>query len=217
MNIGEVIKEYRIRRNLTQEELATKLNLTPQAVSRWETGISYPDIAMLPMVARVLQVSTDELVGLRPVASERKNSIEQREDDIVLNQSEVDCIFDYTVKEESRGGEKLLIIDDAEFMRTILTDILTTHNYEVHVAEDGEKGLEMLQKNTFDICILDIGMPGMDGLQVLEIIKERHPDVKVVMLSARSTKGNVMKALQLGAYGFVAKPFAEGSLREHLY
>ena len=74
MNIGEVIKEYRIRRNLTQEELATKLNLTPQAVSRWETGISYPDIAMLPMVARVLQVSTDELVGLRPVASERKQS-----------------------------------------------------------------------------------------------------------------------------------------------
>lgn len=217
MNIGEVIKEYRIRRNLTQEELAARLNLTPQAVSRWETGISYPDIAMLPMVARVLQVSTDELVGLKPVASERKNSIEQREDDIVLNQSEVDCIFDYTVKEESRGKEKILIIDDAEFMRTILTDILTTHNYEVSVAENGEKGLKMLQENVFDICLLDIGMPGMDGLLVLEIIKERYPDIKVVMLSARSTKGNVMKALRLGAYGFVAKPFAEGSLREHLY
>lgn len=101
-------------------------------------------------------------------------------------------------------------------MRTILTDILTTYNYEVSVAEDGEKGLEMLQEKNFGICILDIGMPGMDGLQVLEIIKERYPDVKVVMLSARSTKGNVMKALQLGAYGFVAKPFAEGSLREHL-
>ncbi len=65
MEIGNVIKEYRTLKGMTQEELAQALSVTPQAVSRWELGVSYPDIAMVPGIVRVLGVSADELLGGR--------------------------------------------------------------------------------------------------------------------------------------------------------
>lgn len=64
MNIGEVIKDRRQKRNLTQAELAGLLNVTPQAVSRWEVGVSFPDITMIPELSEVLKVTADELFGI---------------------------------------------------------------------------------------------------------------------------------------------------------
>lgn len=66
MNIGDIIKSKRQKKNMAQTELAEKLNVTPQAVSRWEMGISYPDIAMVPLISEVLWVSADELPGIVP-------------------------------------------------------------------------------------------------------------------------------------------------------
>lgn len=66
MNIGDIIKSKRQKKNMTQTELAEKLNVTPQAMSRWEMGISYPDIAMVPLISEVLWVSADELPGIVP-------------------------------------------------------------------------------------------------------------------------------------------------------
>lgn len=66
MNIGDVIKNKRQKMNMTQAELAEKLNVTPQAVSRWEMGDSYPDIAMVPLLSEVLWASADELLGIIP-------------------------------------------------------------------------------------------------------------------------------------------------------
>lgn len=66
MNIGDVIKCRRQKKNMTQAELAEKLNITPQAVSRWEMGVSYPDIAMIPLLSKELGVSADELLGIVP-------------------------------------------------------------------------------------------------------------------------------------------------------
>lgn len=66
MNIGEVIKSRRQKRNMTQVELAELLKVTSQAVSRWEMGVSYPDIAMVPKISEVLWVTADELLGIKP-------------------------------------------------------------------------------------------------------------------------------------------------------
>lgn len=63
MVIGEIIRKCRTERKITQEEMATALHVTPQAVSRWETGISYPDIAMIPQISKYLDVSADRLLG----------------------------------------------------------------------------------------------------------------------------------------------------------
>lgn len=68
MDFGKRIKDYRQKSNMTQTELAACLNITPQAVSRWEMGISYLDVVMLPRISEVLRVSADELLGIRPLA-----------------------------------------------------------------------------------------------------------------------------------------------------
>lgn len=220
-HIGEIIKCKRKKRKLTQGELAALLNVTPQAVSRWEMGVSYPDIAMIPLISKTLYVSADELLGITPSydcqksteneTGQDKPALTQSQADNIQNepaltQSQTDSIFDGSVP-VSGESKKVLIVDDAPFMRMMLEDILTKHGHTVLQAEDGQECLNILQKEAVDVCVLDIGMPGMDGLEVLKILKEEHPGLKVVMLSALSTKSNIETAKQLGADSFVVKPF----------
>ena len=208
MNIGEVIKNRRQKRKMTQTELAELLKVTPQAVSRWEMGISYPDIAMIPLISEALWVSADELLGIRPSYEGGKTSDSQPSiSDPPLNQSQIDSIFDYVPAPVSEESKKVLVVDDADFMRMMLEDILTHHGHTFLEAKNGEECLKILQDESVDVCVLDIHMPGMDGLEVLKRIKEDQPKLKVVMLSALCSESSVKTALQLGADAFVAKPF----------
>lgn len=231
MEIGNVIKEYRKLKDMTQEDLAAALLVTPQAVSRWETGISYPDIAMVPEIVKVLGVSADELLGcgsqkvgedrmLSPAPDSLKSAAPAQEAaEKILNQNQIDSIFNY-VPHPDPVSKVVLVIDDSDFMRMMLTDILSHAHHKVLQAGGGEAGLPILEGKTcgvrVDVCILDIHMPGMDGLTVLKAIKKDYPDVKVVMLSALCTKKNVEKALALGADSFVAKPFQPSTLLERI-
>ena len=208
MNIGEVIKNRRQKRKMTQTELAELLKVTPQAVSRWEMGISYPDIAMIPLISEALWVSADELLGIRPSYEGGKTSDSQPSiSDPPLNQSQIDSIFDYVPAPVSEENKKVLVVDDADFMRMMLEDILTHHGHTFLEAKNGEECLKLLQDESVDVCVLDIHMPGLDGLEVLKRIKEDQPGLKVVMLSALCSESSVKTALQLGADAFVAKPF----------
>ena len=219
MNIGEVIKYRRQKRNMTQAELAELLHVTPQAVSRWEMGISYPDIAMVPLISEALFVSADELLAIKPsyVGQEFEKNQETNDDcNIPLNQSQADSIFDYIPVPRTGESKKVLVVDDADFMRMMLEDILTHFGHTVLQAKDGQESLNILQDEAVDVCVLDICMPGMDGLEVLRRIKEGHPGVKVVMLSAMSQENNVKQALQLGADAFVVKPFQAECLVERI-
>ena len=117
MEIGNVIREYRSLKGMTQEELAQALSVTPQAVSRWELGVSYPDIAMVPAIVKVLGVSADELLGCGNSDKEGDASTasdyrsKQGSEGDVLNQSQIDSIFDYVPLE---GGEsKMVLVVDA--------------------------------------------------------------------------------------------------------
>lgn len=207
MNIGEVIKRRRQIKNITQAELAALLRVTPQAVSRWEMGISYPDIAMVPKISEVLQVSADELLGIQPPNDEQPSQTPQEEQGTVLNQDQADSIFNYIPKPITGRSQKVLVVDDSDFMRMMLEDILTRQGHTMLQAKDGQECLDMLQGETVDVCVLDIGMPGMDGIEVLHKIKEKNPALKVIMLSALSQENIVKQALQLGADSFVVKPF----------
>lgn len=207
MNIGEVIKRRRQIKNITQAELAALLKVTPQAVSRWEMGISYPDIAMVPKISEVLRVSADELLGIQPPNDEPPSQTPQEEQGTVLNQDQVDSIFNFIPKPTAERSQKVLVVDDSDFMRMMLEDILTRHGHTILQAKGGQECLDMLQAETVDVCVLDIGMPGMDGIEVLHKIKEKNPALKVIMLSALSQENIVKQALQLGADSFVVKPF----------
>lgn len=227
MEVGNVIKEYRLRKNMTQEELGAALLVTPQAVSRWERGVSYPDIAMIPEIVRVLEVSADTLLGCSsPVVDKNRKMAYselvvpiQETQNKMLNQSQIDSIFDY-VPQPVAGEKLVLVIDDADFMRMMLTDMLSHEHHRVLQASGGGEGLEILKGKTcgmpVDVCILDINMPGMNGLEVLERIRRDYPDLKVIMLSAMCTEEIVRKAVELGADSFVAKPFQASALLERI-
>ncbi len=126
-----------------------------QAVSRWETGVSYPDVAMIPQIAKYLNISADKLLGC-----ENTEIIERSEP---LNQSQIDSIFDYVPGKKVKG-KKVLVVDDAKFMRMMLKDILSADGQIVIEAENGAECLEILQNEQVDICILDINMSVMDGM-----------------------------------------------------
>ena len=223
MNIGEVIKSRRNKRKMTQTELAELLKVTPQAVSRWEMGVSYPDIAMIPLISEALCVSADELLGItqsyegKEVSGElwvRVDELQQKmigikpsDPDPALNQSQIDSIFDYVPDSVTGESKKILVVDDSNFMRMMLEDILTRQGHTVLEATNGQECLNILQDEAVDVCVLDIHMPGMDGMEVLKILKEDYPGLKVVMLSALCSESSVKTALQLGADAFVAKPF----------
>lgn len=227
MNIGEVIKCKRQKRKITQAELAALLNVTPQAVSRWEMGISYPDIAMIPKISNALWVTADELLGIKPTSwgqelklpdSESSNTDRKFGEgvDVFLNQIQVDSIFNYVPVPVSGESKRVLITDDADFMRMILEDILMKHGHTVLQARNGQECLDILQKETVDVCVLDIVMPVMHGIEALKKIKEMQPELRVVMLSALAQESNVRRALQLGADSFVAKPFQAQCLVERI-
>ena len=207
MLIGEVIKKYRLAKHITQEEMANILNVTPQAVSRWETGVSYPDVAMIPLISKCLNVSADKLLGF-----ENGESSDSKEP---LNQSQIDSIFDYVPRKMS-GAKRVLVVDDADFMRMMLRDILSKEGHIVLEVKDGKECVEFLKNEEVDICILDIAMPVMDGLETLDAIRDQYPKLKIIMLSAKCEEENVRKALELGADGFVAKPFAVNSILERM-
>ncbi|MBD5481672.1 MAG: response regulator [Lachnospiraceae bacterium] len=215
MNIGEVIRSKRQKKNLTQAELAELLKVTPQAVSRWEMGISYPDIAMVPKISEVLRVSADELLGIR-LSNENLEPGEENGDATVLNQDQVDSIFDYIPEPVSGKSKRVLVVDDADFMRMMLEDMLTHQGHIVLQAKSGQECLERLQDEAVDVCVLDICMPGMDGIEVLKRIKERQPELRVVMISALSQESNVKQALRIGADAFVVKPFQGQSLIDRI-
>ncbi len=101
---------------------------------------------------------------------------------------------------------KILVIDDERAIRNSLKDILEYEKHSVSLAEDGAKGLKMLDKENFEIVLCDIKMPGMDGIEVLETILETGYDTQVVMISGHGTVETAVDAIKMGAYDFIEKP-----------
>jgi DNA-binding NtrC family response regulator len=100
----------------------------------------------------------------------------------------------------------VLIVDDDESMRETLEAILKK-DYMVIKAEDGETALRIVEAEEVNIILLDIMLPGMGGLEVLEKIKERFEDTDVIMITVVKEIDSVVKAMKLGAYDYIGKDF----------
>jgi phosphoserine phosphatase RsbU/P len=107
-----------------------------------------------------------------------------------------------------RSGESILVVDDDEMNRDMLSRRLERMGYSVSLARDGGEALERIASDSFDLVVLDVMMPGIDGLQALETIrKSRSPsDLPVIMATARDGSDDVVHALKLGANDYVTKP-----------
>jgi DNA-binding NtrC family response regulator len=101
---------------------------------------------------------------------------------------------------------KILVIDDERAIRNTLKDVLEYEKYEVDLAEDGPKGLEMLSSNSYDIVLCDIKMAKMDGIEVLGKITEISGDLPVIMISGHGNIDTAVEAIKKGAYDFLEKP-----------
>jgi DNA-binding NtrC family response regulator len=100
----------------------------------------------------------------------------------------------------------ILVIDDEAAIRETLKEILEYEKYEITLAEDGAKGLQLLQKNSYDVVLSDVKMPGIDGMELLDRVQALAPDVPMVMISGHGTVEMAIEATKKGAYDFITKP-----------
>jgi acetyl-CoA synthetase len=104
-------------------------------------------------------------------------------------------------------SKKILIADDEEIIRESLTDWLTDKGYQVTVAEDGDQTLKLLKESSFGVVVLDVRMPGKDGITVLEEARQFQPDLRYIIISGYPSVDTMTKGIRVGATGFLVKPF----------
>ena len=114
----------------------------------------------------------------------------------------------------NKHNTRILIVDDAKSLRDYLEIILTKEGYTVATAESGPEALHKVSQQNFSLIITDIRMPGMDGIELLKRIKEKHPSIPVVIMTAYSTWETAIEAMRLGACDFIRKPFENHIIKD---
>lgn len=102
---------------------------------------------------------------------------------------------------------KVLLCEDDTNLGMVLKNYLELNDYEVTLERDGRLGLAAFQREKFDICLLDVMMPNMDGFTVAEEIRDINPDVPLFFLSAKTMKDDIIQGYKLGADDYITKPF----------
>lgn len=115
-----------------------------------------------------------------------------------------------TTGEEPSG--KILVIDDERGLREGCRRALTRHGFAVDVAATGQEGLDKLRQGPYGVVLLDVMMPDISGIELLQIIGEHDPDIVCVIITGYATVELAVEAMKLGAYDFIAKPFSDDNL-----
>jgi DNA-binding response OmpR family regulator len=102
---------------------------------------------------------------------------------------------------------KVLVAEDDRDFGNILTQYISISGFDVTLGRDGKEAWELFNNDKFDICVLDVMMPEMDGFTLAEKIKELHPEVPVIFLTAKSLKEDIVRGLKIGADDYITKPF----------
>ena len=103
---------------------------------------------------------------------------------------------------------RLLIVEDEIAIRTGLTDLFVFHGYEVEAAADGREGLRKALAGGYDLLLLDVMLPGVDGFEICNRVRAADPEQPIVMLTAKTSDEDIVRGLTLGADDYVAKPFS---------
>ena len=102
----------------------------------------------------------------------------------------------------------ILIVDDEPGVRSALSGVLRDEGYDVETVESGEACLNQLSNKIFDVVVLDIWLPGMDGLEILSRMRERKVKAQVVVISGHGNIESAVRAIKMGAFDFVEKPLS---------
>lgn len=104
---------------------------------------------------------------------------------------------------------RILLLEDNDSFGYILSEYLTMQDFKIDWVKSGEKAIQSIQTNNYDLAILDIMLPGIDGYEVATKIKQINPDLPFIFLSAKSLKIDKLKGFKTGAYDYVTKPIEE--------
>ncbi len=107
---------------------------------------------------------------------------------------------------------RILVVEDETAIRNGLVDVFIFHGYEVESTADGREGLDLALTGTFDLVLLDIMLPGLNGYEICEGIRRADRDQPIIMLTAKTSDEDIIQGLTLGADDYVAKPFSVAQL-----
>src|SRR5258707_4805704 len=102
---------------------------------------------------------------------------------------------------------KILLCEDDPNLGNVLKNYLELNDYDVTLERDGRLGLAAFQREKFDLCLLDVMMPNMDGFQLAEAIRDVDPDIPLFFISAKTMKEDIIQGYKLGADDYITKPF----------
>ena len=260
--LGAFIRSLRLSKGMTQQSLAEALHVTDKAVSKWERGLSLPDICLFSNLANVLHVSTSDLL-LECSDEETPSHLVQIYKDvadiraplhIILGCAELlqkyrknDALFDRYLesirisgeyllavaeKEKHPGrldhllrqqgqpsktpvihydfsGKRILAAEDMEVNREIAAEMLRGTGASCDFAEDGQICLDMVSSSPpgyYDLILMDISMPGMDGLEATRKLRQRGCFLPIIAMTANVTEQDRNAAMEAGMNAFTEKP-----------
>jgi len=155
------------------------------------------------LLGRVLQEKVTLVESESTTVMTRRPGID--EDPLILARKE---------KEIPMKGKPILIVDDERNIRLTLSQALEILDVETDTAANGEEALTKLKEKEFGLVLLDLHMPGVQGMEVLRQLREIRPDIRVIIITAYGTVGLAVEAMRLGAVDFVQKPFIPEEIRE---
>ncbi len=110
--------------------------------------------------------------------------------------------------------DKSLVIDDDESIRWVISKAFEKDGYDVSTASNGKEGLSLLKSGDFAVSFVDIMMPDLSGLELLEMSSEAKLDTSFVIMTAQNSMKNAVDAMKMGAYDYITKPFDIGEIKE---
>ncbi|MBD3169663.1 MAG: response regulator [candidate division Zixibacteria bacterium] len=110
-------------------------------------------------------------------------------------------------------NHRILVVDDEVFVRDLLQEFLGKQGYDVSLAESGEAAIQHSADNDVDVALVDLKMPGIDGLETLKRMRDIDPNTPIIIMTGYPTIETSIKALRLGAYDYVIKPFKLNELK----
>ena len=140
----------------------------------------------------------------KPRRSRIREFVGQREEPKTMSENE---------KSQTAYRTRILVVDDEKRIRDGCHSILASEGFEVEVAENAYAGLGHIEERHFDIILLDLMMPGLRGIDLLDHVKARHPDTLVIVITGYATLEHAIEAMKKGAFDFISKPFSPEDLR----
>jgi len=130
------------------------------------------------------------------------------------------CSFEKQITAKGKPMEKnlkqILIVDDEANVRVVFSDVLRRESYIVKVAKDGPEAIKAVDEETFDLALVDLRMPRMDGIEVLENIKKRKPQIPVIIYTGYGSITTAVEAMRKGAADYLNKPFSPEDLKSSI-